>query len=126
MAEHAQPATLVILGIVEHSAQLVAESYQPAVFSAFFQRVQPDIICVEGSPHEFLRGDYYEYSYELQHVAVPFAREEGIPVFPSTGCPRRTINCSSGAYLTLRHHHSYGPLTATSRSSASTTTRSYG
>ena len=80
MAEHAHPATLVILGVVEHSAQLVAESYQPAVFRAFFQRVQPDVICVERSPQEFLRGDYYEYSYELQHVAVPFARGGDTPL----------------------------------------------
>ena len=62
MAEHAHQATLVILGVVEHSAQLVAEFYQPAVFRAFFQRVQPDVISVERSPQEFLRGDYYEHS----------------------------------------------------------------
>ena len=87
MAEHAHPATVVILGVVEHSAQLIAESYQPAVFRAFFQRVQPDVICVERSPQEFLRGDYCEYSYEVQHIAVPFARQAGIPVYPIDWLP---------------------------------------
>src|SRR5437870_1977860 len=87
MAEHAHPATVVILGVVEHSAQLIAESYQPAVFRAFFQRVQPDVICVERPPQEFLRGDYYEHSYELQYIVVPFAREAAIPVYPIDWLP---------------------------------------
>src|SRR2546423_15088567 len=56
----------------------------------------------------------------------PLRARRGEPPIPQTGCPRRTINCSPGACLTLRHHHSYGSLAATSSSSASTTTRSHG
>src|SRR5919199_2244670 len=78
--------TLVVLG-VEHSAQLLAESYQPAVFRAFFDRVRPDAICVERAPLEFLRGDYYEAAYEAQHIAVPYARERGIPLYPVDWMP---------------------------------------
>ncbi len=59
------PTRLVILG-TDRSPQLVAESYQPAVFQAFFERVAPDAVCIEHPPEEFARGDYGygEYAYE--------------------------------------------------------------
>src|SRR5262245_6906296 len=55
---------LVILG-VSHSQQLVAESYQPAVFRAFFDRVKADAIGIERSPDELARNDHYEFTYEI-------------------------------------------------------------
>jgi hypothetical protein len=81
-----EPTEVVILG-VSHSGMLVAESYRPAVFRAFFERVDPDAICVERSPEEFARGDHYEFTYEIQHIAVPFARERGIPICPFDWMP---------------------------------------
>jgi hypothetical protein len=74
---------LVILG-TEHSPQLVAESYQPAVFRAFFARVQPQVLCIEQPPGAFVRGDYRygEYAYERHHIALPWARQRGLPVYP--------------------------------------------
>ncbi len=74
---------LVILG-TEHSPQLVAESYQPAVFRAFFARVQPQVVCIEQPPDAFVRGDfrYGEHAYERQHIALPWARQRGLPVYP--------------------------------------------
>jgi hypothetical protein len=80
--------TLVILG-VEHSAQLVGRSYHPGYLRAFFDRVHPAAICVERSPEEFARGDYYEFTYEVQHVAVPYARERGIDLCPIDWLPSR-------------------------------------
>lgn len=79
-------ARVVILG-VSHSAQLVAESYQPAVFRAFFERVNPDAICIERSPQEFARNDFYEFTYEQQYLTVPYAREHHIPLHPVDWLP---------------------------------------
>lgn len=77
---------VVVLGVA-HSAMLVAESYQPAVFRAYFDRVQPDAICIERAPEEFARGSHYEFTYEIQHIAVPYAREHGIGVCPFDWLP---------------------------------------
>lgn len=80
--------TLVILG-VDHSAQLVASAYHPGYFRAFFERVRPAAICVERSPEEFARGDYYEFTYEVQHIAVPYARAHGIDLWPIDWLPSK-------------------------------------
>ncbi len=79
---------LVILG-TDHSPQLVAASYQPAVFRAFFQRVRPDAICIEHPPEDYARGDfrYGQYAYEKHHIALPWAREHRIPVYPVDWVP---------------------------------------
>ncbi len=76
----AQPVTEVIVLGVAHSAMLAAESYQPAVFRAYIERVKPDAICIERAPEEFARGSHYEFTYEIQDIAVPYAREHGIPL----------------------------------------------
>ncbi|MFL5613023.1 MAG: hypothetical protein ACJ796_05115 [Gemmatimonadaceae bacterium] len=80
--------TLIILG-VDHSAQLVAPAYNPGYFRAFFDRVRPAAICVERSPEEFARGDYYEFTYEVQHIAVPYARAHGIALYPIDWLPSK-------------------------------------
>lgn len=77
---------IVILG-VGHSPQLVAESYQPAIFRAFFDRVKPDAICIERAPQEFARNDYYEFTYEQQYLTVPYAKEHRIPLYPMDWLP---------------------------------------
>lgn len=77
---------VLVLG-VEHSAMLVAETYQPAVFRAFIERADPDAICIERAPEEFARGSHYEFTYEIQHIAVPYARERGIPLCPFDWLP---------------------------------------
>lgn len=71
---------IVVLG-VNHSPQLAAESYQPAVFRAFFDRVKPDAVCIERSPQEFARNDYYEFTYEQQYLTVPYAKEHRLPLY---------------------------------------------
>lgn len=80
--------TLVVLG-VEHSAQLAGRAYHPGYLRAFFDRVRPAALCVERSPDEFARGDYYEFTYEVQHVAVPYARQHGIELCPVDWLPSR-------------------------------------
>ena len=87
-AQRSDSTTLVVLG-VEHSAQLVGRSYHPGYLRAFFERVRPGALCVERSPDEFARGDHYEFTYELQHVAVPYAREHGVELCPIDWLPSR-------------------------------------
>lgn len=77
---------LVILGVT-HSAMLAAESYQPAVFRAYFDRVQPDAICIERAPNEFARGSQYEFTYEIQNIIVSYAHEKRIPLCPFDWLP---------------------------------------
>jgi len=75
------PTTVVVLG-VDHAAQLVAERDQPALLEAFLDRARPDAICIERTPEAYARGDFYEFTYEVQDVAVPFARRRGIELCP--------------------------------------------
>jgi hypothetical protein len=85
----AQPAVqtrIVVLG-VSHSKQLVSPSYQPALFRAFFDRVGPAAICIERSPNEYARGSFYEFTYEQQDLAEPYAREHGISLYPIDWLP---------------------------------------
>lgn len=77
---------IVILG-VGHSPQLVAESYQPAVFRTLFDRIKPDAICIERAPQEFARNDFYEFTYEQQYLTVPYAKERRIPLYPVDWLP---------------------------------------
>lgn len=77
---------VIILGVA-HSPQLVAESYQPAVLRAYIDRVKPDAVCIERSPQEFARNDFYEFTYEQQYLVVPYARERQIPLCPIDWLP---------------------------------------
>lgn len=75
------PTTVTILG-VDHAAQLVAPRDPPALLEAFLARVKPDAICIERAPEAYARGDYYEFTYEVQDVVVPYARRSGIELCP--------------------------------------------
>ena len=87
-AQAVEATTLVVLG-VDHSAQLVGRAYHPGYFRAFIERVHPAAICIERSPDEFARGDYYEFTYEVQHIAVPYARAHGLDLCPVDWLPSR-------------------------------------
>jgi hypothetical protein len=82
------PTTVVIVG-VEHSAQLVARRYHPGYLRAFLDRARPAAICIERSPDEFARNDWYEFTYEAQHVAVPYARSRNIDLCAIDWIPSR-------------------------------------
>lgn len=73
--------TVIVLG-VDHAAQLVARNDRPALLAAFLAHARPDAICIERSPEAFARNDYYEFTYEVQDVVVPFARRNGIDLCP--------------------------------------------
>lgn len=80
------PTELIVLG-VDHAAQLVNRRQQPAALRAFFESIAPSAICIERSPERFARGDHYEFTYEIQDVIVPWARESGAPLHPFDWLP---------------------------------------
>ncbi|MGO1071284.1 hypothetical protein [Lysobacter sp. CA199] len=75
------PTTVMILG-VDHAVQLVASNDRPALLDAFLDRAAPDAICIERAPEAYARGDFYEFTYEVQDVVVPFARRHRIELCP--------------------------------------------
>ncbi|MDT3454363.1 hypothetical protein ROV96_09965 [Stenotrophomonas pavanii] len=84
--EKPDPSRVIILG-VDHAAQLVSSNDSPAMLAAFLDRAQPDAICIERSPEAFARNDYYEFTYEVQDVIVPFARARGVDLCPIDWAP---------------------------------------
>lgn len=82
-----QKPKVVILG-VEHSSQLINYNHQPAVLRAFIKKVNPSAICIERSPEEYLRNDFYEFTYEQQEVIIPFAKQIKIPIYPIDWLPK--------------------------------------
>lgn len=85
-APPATPTEVAILG-VDHSAQLVNRRQQPAAMRAFFETAAPDAICIERSPERVARNDHYEFTYEIQDVIVPWAREKRIALCPFDWLP---------------------------------------
>jgi hypothetical protein len=82
--------TKVVLLGVEHSGQLAAKTYRPAMFEAFFDRVQPDAVCVERDPEAFAANDQYEFTYEITEIAVPYATREGLALCPFDWMPSKS------------------------------------
>src|SRR3546814_8820866 len=54
---------------------------------AFFSSISPAAICIERAPEEFARRDHYEFTYEIQDVIVPWARETKTPLCPFDWLP---------------------------------------
>ncbi|WP_295918156.1 hypothetical protein [uncultured Xanthomonas sp.] len=86
MAATPAPTRVAILG-VEHAAQLVSERDQPGVLAAFLEQLAPDAICIERPPEQAARGDYYEYTYEVQGVILPYAAAHPVALFPIDWMP---------------------------------------
>lgn len=88
-AQSAAPTSVtevVILG-VDHSAQLINRRQQPAAMRAFFEAVAPSAICIERAPERVARNDHYEFTYEIQDIIVPWAREKNLPLCPFDWLP---------------------------------------
>jgi hypothetical protein len=80
-------ATQVVVLGVTHSGMLVNPRQQPAAFRAFFDEIRPNVIGVERAPEQFARNDHYEFTYEIQEIIVPYAKQAGIPVAPFDWLP---------------------------------------
>lgn len=77
---------VIILG-VDHAAQLVAEGDQPGSQAAFIAALNPDAICIERPPAQAARGDFYEFTYEVQDIVLPFAAVHNTPLCPIDWMP---------------------------------------
>jgi len=77
---------VAILG-VDHTAQLVAEKDQPGTLAAWLDLVKPSAVCIERPPEQASRGDYYEFTYEVQGIILPWAAARGTGLCPIDWTP---------------------------------------
>jgi hypothetical protein len=75
------PAQVVILG-VSHGAELINPKLNPGRYRSYIDAVAPDLLLIERDPRRATFGDWYEFTYEQQHIVLPYAREHHIPVVP--------------------------------------------
>ncbi|MBB5987879.1 hypothetical protein [Sphingobium lignivorans] len=81
------PRTRVIVLGVDHGTQLLSERDQPGMLAAYLKQVQPDAICIERPPEQAARGDYYEYTYEVQGIILPYAKASRTTLCPIDWMP---------------------------------------
>ena len=77
---------LAILG-VDHAAQLVAENDQPGMLAAYLDLVKPAAVCIERPPEQASRQDFYEFTYEVQGIILPWAAKSGTTICPIDWTP---------------------------------------
>lgn len=86
VAAEAGKTRVVILG-VDHTAQLVAEKDRPGILAAWLDRVRPAAVCIERPPEQASRQDYYEFTYEVQGIILPWAAKQGVEICPIDWMP---------------------------------------
>jgi hypothetical protein len=77
---------VIVLG-VEHSAQLVSEADRPGLLAAFIEQLHPNAICIERPPEQAARRDFYEFTYEVQGVILPYVASHPTEVCPIDWMP---------------------------------------
>lgn len=77
---------LAILG-VDHTAQLVAEKDQPGILAAWLDMVKPAAVCIERPPEQASRQDFYEFTYEVQGIILPWAAKRNAALCPIDWTP---------------------------------------
>lgn len=77
---------VAILG-VDHAAQLVAEKDQPGTLAAWLDMAKPNAVCIERPPEQASRQDYYEFTYEVQGIILPWAAARGTDLCPIDWTP---------------------------------------
>jgi hypothetical protein len=87
LAAVAEAKTRVAILGVDHAAQLVAEQDQPGTLAAWLDMAKPDALCIERPPEQASRGDYYEFTYEVQGVILPWAAARGTDLCPIDWTP---------------------------------------
>lgn len=76
----AQPEfEVLVLGTGHAPTMFLSPEYTPAHLRAALERAQPGVVAVECHPTWFAHGRYHEVTYEGEGVAVPWAREHGVP-----------------------------------------------
>lgn len=77
---------VIVLG-VNHSDQLVSPLNQPGLLTAFIEKLHPSAICVERPPELAARGDFYEFTYEVQGIVLPYAAAHPVDICPIDWMP---------------------------------------
>ncbi len=77
---------VAILG-VDHAAQLVAEKDQPGMLAAWLDLAKPAAVCIERPPEQASRQDFYEFTYEVQSIILPWAAKRGTALCPIDWTP---------------------------------------
>lgn len=77
---------VAILG-VDHTAQLVAEKDQPGTLAAYLDLVRPAAVCIERPPEQASRQDFYEFTYEVQGIVLPWAAKHNVELCPIDWMP---------------------------------------
>lgn len=72
---------VLVLGTYHAPFQFRSARFSPAHVRAALELAKPDVIGVESNPTWFAAGTFHQVTYEAQGVAVPFARDRGIPVY---------------------------------------------
>src|SRR5580765_2477273 len=83
-AQDTKPArheTIMIIGVEHAPGELRGEKYSPAYIRSTLQAFHPQVVGVESNPEWFAKGLYYHATYEAQRIAVPFAKENNLPVY---------------------------------------------
>jgi tetratricopeptide (TPR) repeat protein len=73
--------TILIIGVEHAPGQFRSEKFSPAHIRAALEAFKPQIVGVECNPEWYAKGQFYRSTYEAQHLAVPFARDNKIPVY---------------------------------------------
>lgn len=73
--------TILIIGVEHAPGQFRSEKFSPAHIRATLEAFKPQVLGVESNPEWFANGQFYRSTYEAQHLAVPFARDNKIPVY---------------------------------------------
>jgi hypothetical protein len=77
---------IVVLG-VDHAAQLVSPQNRPAILAAFLEKLHPAAICIERPADLAQRRDFYEFTYEVQDIVLPFVKGHSTNVCPVDWMP---------------------------------------
>jgi len=71
---------VVVFGTYHAPGMFFSDDYTPAHIAAALEQAAPDVVAVESHPTWFAAGRYHVVTYEAEGVAVPWARERGLPV----------------------------------------------
>ena len=71
---------VLVLGTLHAPWQFRAPGFTPAHVRAALINARPDVIGVESNPTWFAAGRFHDVTWEAQGVAVPWARQNGLPV----------------------------------------------
>jgi hypothetical protein len=74
-------ATVHLIGTQHAPGQLLQAAMSPAHVRAALAAIAPDVVCVESAPEWFAAGHFYRETYEANGIALPWARERGLPVY---------------------------------------------